>query len=54
MSIDDVVTLSLGPEQLGNGGFWGFADLNEKLPGVENPWEGASNMAPFDKEVNLF
>ena len=53
LSIDDVVTFSIGPEQLGNGGFWGFANLTEKLPGVENPWAGGSDMAPFDREVNI-
>ena len=36
----------------GPGGFWDFGDFDRKQ-GYNNPWQGASRMAPFDQEVRF-
>ena len=34
-------------------GFWDFGEFEKDFPGAKNPWEGASEMAPFDTEFYL-
>ncbi|XP_064620833.1 beta-1,3-glucan-binding protein-like [Lineus longissimus] len=34
----------------GANGFWSFGEFDTGLPGNDNPWQGASKMAPFDQE----
>ena len=34
-------------------GFWNFGEFEKDFPGAKNPWEGASDMAPFDTEFYL-
>ena len=46
-SVDGRQTLRVAP---GAAGFWGFGGLDQ-LDGHDNPWKGASSMAPFDQEV---
>ena len=36
----------------GPGGFWDFGEFDRKQ-GYNNPWQGASRMAPFDQEVRF-
>ncbi|XP_071096802.1 beta-1,3-glucan-binding protein-like [Haliotis cracherodii] len=47
-SFDGRQTLRVSP---GDTGFWGFGEFNET--GFDNPWKGASKMAPFDKEFYI-
>ncbi|XP_033115117.1 beta-1,3-glucan-binding protein-like [Anneissia japonica] len=48
-SIDDDLILSVNPPN----GFWDYGNFAKEAPGVENPWEHGSRLAPFDKEFYL-
>lgn len=46
--MDDVETGSLKA----GAGFWNRGTFNLSAPGSVNPWRLATNMAPFDQEVD--
>jgi beta-glucanase (GH16 family) len=48
-SVDDVVLGELAPPA---GGFWERENYG-RFPGIDNPWEGAERMAPFDQEFYI-
>ncbi|CAG0907631.1 unnamed protein product [Cyprideis torosa] len=49
-SYDGIVidTIDPGPE-----GFWSLFPFEQMAPGVKNPWEHGTKMAPFDKEFYI-
>lgn len=48
--VDNEVTGEFAPTE---GGFWEQGRFNNRSNGIENPWESASKMAPFDDEFYL-
>ena len=42
---EEVLRVDPGPS-----GFWNFGGFDQRQ-GYDNPWQGASRMAPFDQEV---
>lgn len=48
-SVDDIVTTLIDPGT----GFWNRAKFDKKFPGVDNPWDTGTKMAPFDEEYFL-
>ena len=48
--IDDKATLNI---TVGKNGFWEFGEFDKNFPGVKNPWESGSSMAPFDQHFYI-